>query len=180
MIIVRIAETFRERAPEWIMAIIQTGWGLNLLVPGGVFDRPFFKTLATLAPRATWGTVMFTVGLSRMVALYMNGAHRQTPLIRQIGCMTGMFFWGLLMLNAVNVTWRSPSVCTYAGLFVLELIMFSYAAGDAARAACRRRNVRHGGRVRASELGDSRRVDDLHDRSSDRGVVGSTPAGAQD
>lgn len=43
MILVRFARTFRERAPEWVLAFIQTGWGATLLLPGDTFTRPFFR-----------------------------------------------------------------------------------------------------------------------------------------
>lgn len=38
MPIVRFRQTFRERAPEWIMAYVQAGWGSTLLLSGDVFS----------------------------------------------------------------------------------------------------------------------------------------------
>lgn len=133
MILVRFARTFRERAPEWVLAFIQTGWGATMLMPGNTFDRPFFKPLAALAAENTWGSVVFLTGVIRLAALYINGSRQETPSVRQACSMVGMLFWALLTMGAATLEWRTPAVFNYAGLFVLEAIMFQYAGRDAAR-----------------------------------------------
>lgn len=133
MILVRFARTFRERAPEWVLAFIQTGWGATMLMPGETFDRPFFKPLAALAAENTWGSVVFLTGVIRLMALYINGSRQETPSVRQACSMVGMLFWALLTMGAATLEWRTPAVFNYAGLFVLEAIMFQYAGRDAAR-----------------------------------------------
>ena len=133
MILVRFARTFRERAPEWVLAFIQTGWGATMLMPGETFNRPFFKPLAALAAENTWGSVVFLTGVIRLMALYINGSRQETPSVRQACSMGGMLFWALLTMGAATLEWRTPAVFNYAGLFVLEAIMFQYAGRDAAR-----------------------------------------------
>jgi hypothetical protein len=133
MILLRLRRTFRERAPEWALAFIQTGWGGTLLLPGGSFDRPFFKPLAVIATAETWGWTMLLTGLSRFTALYINGSMRQTPHARQACSLIGMALWALLTFSALSLEWRTPAVFNYGGLFILEAIMFSYAGRDAAR-----------------------------------------------
>lgn len=133
MILVRFARTFRERAPEWALAFIQAGWGSVLLMPGEAFDRPFFAPLAAVAGQATWGAIVVFTGLARLCALFINGSMRQTPLVRQACSLVSMFFWAMLTMGCLSLEWRSPAIFTYAGLFVLEAIMFQYAGRDAAR-----------------------------------------------
>ncbi len=135
MILVRFARTFRERAPEWVLAFILWGWGFTLLLPGDSFGRPFFRPLREMAPEEWWGTVTFAVGCVRLVALYINGSRSETPRVRQVGSGVGMLVWAFLTAGALAVEWRSPAVFTYAGLFALEAIMFQYAGADALRVA---------------------------------------------
>lgn len=129
----RFARTFRERAPEWVLAFILAGWGFTLLLPGSSFGRPFFRPLAAVATESVWGTVTFTMGAVRIAALYVNGSRKETPRIRQIGSFLGMTVWSFLLWGALSVEWLSPAIFTYSGLFALEAIMFSYSAADAAR-----------------------------------------------
>lgn len=133
MIFVRFQRTFRERAPEWVLAFIQAGWGGTLLLPGATFSRPFFRPLAAIASEDMWGAVVFTTGIIRLAALYINGSRQETPQVRQACSMVSMFFWALLTMGAATLEWRTPAVFNYAGLFVLEAIMFQYAGRDAAR-----------------------------------------------
>lgn len=133
MILVRFARTFRERAPEWALAFVMTGWGGTLLLPGDSFNRPFFRPLAAIAPETAWGAVVFTTGIIRLAALYINGSRQETPQVRQWCSFVGMLIWSFLTAGALSVEWKSPAVFTYAGLFFLEAIMFSYAGRDAGR-----------------------------------------------
>ena len=133
MILVRFARTFRERAPEWVLAFIQAGWGGTLLLPGETFDRPFFRPLAAIASEANWGSVVFVAGVIRLAALYINGSRAETPLVRQACSFVAMLIWAMLTMGAMTAEWRSPAVFNYLGLFALEAIMFSYAGRDAAR-----------------------------------------------
>lgn len=134
----RLQRTFRERAPEWVLATISFGWGFTLLLPGASFNRPFFAPLKMMAPEVVWGSVMVAIGILRLGALYINGSMRQTPRVRQVGSFFGMLVWALLLAGALSVGWFTPSIFTYAGLFALEGIMFSYSAADAARNAALR------------------------------------------
>lgn len=133
MLVVRFARTFRERAPEWVLAFIMTGWGGTLLMPGSTFQRPFFQPLAAMAPELAWGIIVFLSGIVRLAALFINGSRHETPLVRQICSFVGMIVWSFLTAGALSVEWRSPAIFNYAGLFALEAIMFSYAGRDAGR-----------------------------------------------
>lgn len=133
MILVRFARTFRERAPEWVLAFIQSGWGATLLLPGDTFDRPFFRPLAAIASEGAWGAAVFAAGIIRLAALYINGSRRETPFVRQMCSLVGMLIWAMLTMGAMTAEWRSPAVFNYLGLFALEAIMFSYAGRDAGR-----------------------------------------------
>lgn len=135
MILVRFSRTFRERAPEWVLAFILWGWGATLLLPGDSFNRPFFRPLREIAPELTWGAVTFAIGTCRLAALYINGSRSETPRVRQFASFFAMLVWAFLTAGAMGVEWRSPAVFTYGGLFALEAIMFSYSGADAHRVA---------------------------------------------
>ncbi|WP_419827651.1 hypothetical protein [Sphingomonas sp.] len=137
MILVRFRRTFRERAPEWVLAFILWGWGFILLLPGESFNRPFFRPLLEVGSEIAWGSATCLIGTIRIAALYVNGSREETPRIRQAGSFFGMLVWAFLTSGAMSVEWHSPAIFTYAGLFALEAIMFSYSGADAARVAFR-------------------------------------------
>lgn len=135
LLVQRFSRTFRERAPEWVMATIQAGWGISLLMPGDTFARPFYKPLKAMAPETAWGMACLLVGSARLAALYVNGSRTQTPRIRQVCSFFAMWFWMMLTVGTMSLDWLTPAVFTYAGLFTLDAIMFSYSGSDATRVA---------------------------------------------
>lgn len=138
MIIVRFKATFRERAAEWICSVILMCWGFQVLQPYPLFNRPFFKLLADIAPEAFWGWSAFLIGLGRVVVLLINGAWRRSPFLRQCGCAFGLMVWLALFLGAGALDYGSPGWAPYLGLFSLDVLSLSFAAADGASYASRR------------------------------------------
>lgn len=95
--------------------------------------------MAAIGSSYAWGSVIFTVRIVRLCALYINGSRRETPTVRQVGCFFGMLIWAFLLMGALAAPFHTPSIFTYSGLFSLEAIMFSYASRDAARVASKAR-----------------------------------------
>ena len=83
----------RTRSVEWMLALLMVAWGLALLAPMDTFASPVYRYLAALAPEEVWGAFSVGIGASRMVALYVNGAWRRTPLIRAGGAVLGVVWW---------------------------------------------------------------------------------------
>ena len=139
MLIVRFRETFRERMPEWGCAAAQTVWGLIVLQPEPLFNRPFFAPLARIASEEAWGWSAFLIGIMSLTVLLINGAWWRTPVFRQIGCIFRIALWAGLAVGALSVEWGSPAIAYLALLFVMDTASLSFAAQDAQRASSRRR-----------------------------------------
>lgn len=141
MLIVRFRDTFRERMPEWGTSVAQTIWGLIVLQPQPLFNRPFFAPLARIAPEEAWGWASFLIGLMSLVVLFINGAWWRTPLFRQFGCGFRIALWGGLCWGALSVEWGSPAIAYLSLLFIMDTVSLSFAASDGRRAVEKRKGA---------------------------------------
>ena len=139
MILVRFARTFRERAPEWVIASITLGWGLNALidiaapvVERHTMDSPFYRPLLAVGiGQLGWGFYAACVGLVHLFALIVNGSRpRGSTILRAIGAGLSAFFWVGLVIGAVLLPWRSGAIYTYGGLTLIDLFALFYAARE--------------------------------------------------
>lgn len=133
MLIVRFRETFRERQMEWCLTGGAAGWGLILLQPAPVFTRPFYATLAQIAPEAAWGWGMFLVGLWGLVVLFINGSWHRTPAWRQFASIARLAAWSGLLFGALAYERQVPGAALYAMIFVMEALALNNAAKDGKR-----------------------------------------------
>lgn len=132
MIILRgIREHFPARRLEWICAGIMTGIGLRLLDPADSFAQPSFSELARLAGEGTWGTLMFLIGIVRLVVLFYNGAWRPSPELRGIFAIASGTIWIAFAVGIEAAGTASTGSVTYAFLALGELSNVWTAAGDA-------------------------------------------------
>lgn len=126
-----------SRKMEWVLAGITFTWGLYFLMHPDIFDGPLTgrpleglreMTPTGIAPFLFWGLTTLLVGLLRAIALYINGAHVRTPVVRAIAAFVTMFVFS----NVVFATWSTgianPSIVIYAGLVAADMIS-AYAAG---------------------------------------------------
>lgn len=143
MIILKsIRDHFPARRLEWICAGIMAGIGLRLLDPVESFSQASFSELARWAGEGAWGTLMFVVGVSRLVVLFYNGAWRPSPELRGIFAIVGGTIWIALAIGIEASGTVSPGSITYAFLALGELSNVWTAATDA-RTPYRER-LRHG------------------------------------
>lgn len=115
------------------MAVILMAWGWQVLQPYPLFSRPFFHLLASVAPEGVWGWSAFLIGLGRIIVLFINGAWRRSPALRQIGCGFGLMLWLALAMGAASLDYGSPGWAPYAGLFALDVLSLGFAAQDGRR-----------------------------------------------
>lgn len=98
----RVSQT---RSVEWLLGSLMVAWGVGLLLPGNSMDIPTYRHLGALAPESVWAAWSIAIGGLRLFALYVNGSHFRTPLIRAICAVLGMIWWivlGFLLVRGVQ------------------------------------------------------------------------------
>lgn len=104
----------QTRSVEWLLACMMVAWGLGLMLPGDTMALPRYAMLSALAPEAVWAAWSIAIGALRAVALYINGAWRQTPLIRATCAMLGLIWW--LVLGFLFAAGSEPGAPVAPGL----------------------------------------------------------------
>lgn len=124
-----------DRMVEWMFAAMMTVWGLWLLNPYfTTFTSPSYAPLATLFPEWVWGAWSVSIGTVRLIALYINGRYRRTPILRIVCAVLGMAWWIVLiyLVAAQGAPFNPPAGFSWYFVFVIfEGISCFRAAGDA-------------------------------------------------
>lgn len=115
----------RTRSTEWMLACLLLVWGYRLVSPEDFFDGPTYIVMASLGNEVTWGVAAMGCAMFRLMALYINGWWRRTPIIRCAGAIAGGSFWmliGSLMYMGAHATGAKlpPGWAYYAVFFVFE------------------------------------------------------------
>ena len=143
MIIVRFAETFRERMPEWVQAVGMILWGILTLSTPGLFQaQEFYHPLLLLFSQWNWGLIATVIGFIRLVFLVINGSWRPSAHIRAIGCVFGSLLWGSLLISALSLSWLTSGLALYVMLLALDLFSLWFSAGDAKLADLRAKDTK--------------------------------------
>jgi hypothetical protein len=123
-----------DRLTEWLFACMMIGWGLWLLVPEWeTFQSPQYVLLRSLASEPVWGVWSVAIGVIRVSALYINGAHRRTPLVRAICAGFGVVWWMVLSFLFFSTPSFSNPPAAYAWypiFIVFEFICVARSAKD--------------------------------------------------
>ena len=80
------------------------------------------------------GFILTIVGCLRLIALYINGHRKRTPIVRTIGCSFGFLFWALFFASVLKYNESSTAYSTgmvYVVFAVAELHASSRATRDA-------------------------------------------------
>jgi hypothetical protein len=80
----------QTRSVEWLLASMMVAWGFGLLLPGDTMSLPQHRMLGALAPEFVWAAWSISIGAVRVLALYINGSWRRTPLFRVAGRQPGI------------------------------------------------------------------------------------------
>ena len=86
----------KTRAVEWMLAAMMVSWGMGLLLPPPAFVGDDYRLLLAIGPEEAWGAWSMAIGGIRMLALWINGAWRRTPLFRAGGAVLGVVWWVIL------------------------------------------------------------------------------------
>jgi hypothetical protein len=95
MIVVRFPSPthFRVRALEWLLAGVMVTWAVILFQPGDSFANPNYNAIARLADEQLVAWACLAIGVSRLVALYVNGAWVPSPWVRLFTALISAVFW---------------------------------------------------------------------------------------
>lgn len=142
---------FPARISEWFNAVILASWGAYLLLNPDLFDNPatgvIFADMARMVwfdanPESVWGLCAFAAGLTRLSALFINGAWGRTPLLRLITAAISAFIWTQVAIGLLHVP--NTGLAVYPWLVVIDLVAAYRAGSDVAVAELARRNQLRG------------------------------------
>lgn len=157
MLISKLQEHFPARTPEWANGLTMFAWGLYILLHPGLFEDPIYRGLVALGgsdphyAERVWGTITLTVGMVRLVALFINGAHTRTPAVRLVTSALSAFVWSQILSGLLVLDHGSTGIVMYSSAVVLDLLSAYRAACDVVIAENTRRVERgHGKRGRSS------------------------------
>lgn len=125
-VVKRLQGRFRGRSLEWEHSVIMTLWGLIVLFNPSQFEGPGF--VAFKGGPYIWGSMVLLAGLTRFVALCVNGyMARPTALVRALGAGSGIVLFAAISLGFL-FSWRwSTALAVYpvVGFFTLFSLYWS-------------------------------------------------------
>lgn len=130
-------QSLADRTVEWFSSLVMVSWGMTLSLPGDLLSQPGFIAFNRFGLTEAFWSVAFTlVGVSRLVALYINGRWPRSPHIRMVGGLFGALSWGqvsflLYQASSINNTPITTGCAVYALLAAFELFSINRAAFDA-------------------------------------------------
>ena len=152
MMIVKLKQTFPIRITEWLLAGIMFSWSLACwnLTPTD-WANPLYTGLARLGDQYTWATFAFVLGITRLLALGINGAWRPSPHLRAGCAFFACFMWLQISLGVFMADIRATGIAIYPWLLFADIYNVFRASHDA-RVSDDRARAR---RVGASEGADT-------------------------
>lgn len=125
-------KTFRYRSSEWLLAVALAGWGWVTLISQGLFEhQESFHPMLLLMSQQAWGVLGLTIGLFRLLFLFINGAWRPSAHLRALGCTFGCLTWGMLLISTFTAPAIIPTAVLYVIFLSLDFLSLWFAAGDA-------------------------------------------------
>lgn len=134
MMLVRFHHKFTTRATEWLFATFLVGWALLLFAVPSMFEGPVaaqFIALKATFNQQTWAFGCAVVGLTRLVALYINGSRRSTPYVRMLFAFLSCFFWYQISLGLFVSGIPTTGWAIYPVILLFEMYNVFRAASDA-------------------------------------------------
>ena len=109
-----------NRATEWMLALLMLAWGIAMFVSDPSDPPRHYKLLLLLAPETVWAAWAISLGLLRIVALYINGNWYRTPAIRLLCANIGMTWWLVLgfMLRMAFDSGPIPAFLAWFPVFI--------------------------------------------------------------
>lgn len=127
-----VKEHFRIRVSEWVMALPLVGMYLALQIQPDMFSKSgSFSTLAAWGNENTWALLCLFCGITRILALIVNGSFEvfpYSPHIRMTASLLSLFFWSQYSLGFIDAYMNGvgafSAVIAYTTFAVFELVNF--------------------------------------------------------
>lgn len=129
----RLTARVREKVDEWFFALVLFTWGLRMM--GSPFiDSGSYTVLADMADQSTWGIICLTLGGTRLVVLFVNGAWRASPHARAALSFVSLIFWLAVIASFVAAGAQGTGLAVYPWVALFEGWAAWRAVTEAARA----------------------------------------------
>lgn len=105
---------------SWVMIV----WGWSFLTID-LGTRGAWNPMLNMLPAWVWGSAAMILGISRVVALVMNGHWHPTPEIRLVAAIWGAMFWiALIYCYHLAIAAGAPDFPMRRALYVFVLFEF--------------------------------------------------------
>lgn len=125
---------FQARFAEWFNAGILFSWGAYVILHPGMMTDPrvsaLWQGLLRVAAQETWGMLALIVGFARMAALYVNGSHRRTPMVRLIASFFSAFILTQIVVGLFNGDGPNTGRIIYPALILADIYSAFRASAD--------------------------------------------------
>lgn len=125
---------FQARFAEWMNSGILACWGAYLILHPGLFADPRVAAqwagLNAAGAQQTWGLVALIVGLSRLGALWINGRHKRTPMVRLLASFFSAFILTQIVLGLWNSGVPNTGIIVYSFLVLADIYSAFRASAD--------------------------------------------------
>lgn len=136
---------FQVRFSEWFCAGLLFCFGLYLATHSDMFARsPNWQGMREMFPQAVWAVSATIIGFARLGALYVNGRHRRTPLIRLIASFFSAFFFTQVVVGLWNAQVPTTGIVTYAFVVGADIYSAFRASADVTYGSKKVRDMRDG------------------------------------
>lgn len=119
---------FRVRALEWGLGWIMLAIGLCLFIPYDTLDQAAFVPMRQWGDDTFWGTVLVSLSLVRLLALWRNGGWVPSPMIRAATSVLSSGVWALFALGLEKAFVLLP---IFIGFVLADMYSVGRAATDA-------------------------------------------------
>jgi hypothetical protein len=125
-----LRQSFPIRKSEWVAAWTMLCIAIMMLLHPGMFGTGgAYLGMTRFAPQEVWQWVLFTVSLTRLVVLFINGAYWRSPHWRAGAAFLSCFVWWQIAAGLSSTL--GLGMVAFAGYFVLDALNFRQALVEA-------------------------------------------------
>lgn len=131
--LVGVGQHFQKRAAGWFLGVAMVCFATLLWKHPEMLDRPFYGHLARLGSSGQLVVLCYAIGITRLIALFVNGSFRGlkiTPYLRAATAVASALIWLQFALAAVIDIHPSIGMIIYPMLTVFDCYNTGSAAMD--------------------------------------------------